>query len=75
LGRGGRIVLDRLAVPEARGDPARLEGGPARPAGDPARLMGDPARPMGSQLGSCIIRPVTPPHLQLEDWDPYMVGR
>ncbi len=66
MGRGGRIVLDRLAVPEARGDPARLAGGPARPAGDPARLM-------GSQLGGCIIRPVTPPHLQLED--PPLHGR
>ncbi len=75
MGRGGRIVLDRLAVPEARGDPARLAGDPARLAGGPARPAGDPARLMGSQLGSCIIRPVTPPHLQLEDWDPYMVGR
>ena len=23
--------------------------------------------------GGCLVRPVTPPHLQLEDWDPYMV--
>jgi len=103
LGRGGRVILDRLPVPEARnvrdqltddpfqftddpawlpGDPARLTGNPGRLTSDPARLSGDPARRTGDpgrlrggHLGGCIIRPVTPPHLQLEDWDPYMVGR
>jgi enhancer of polycomb-like protein len=62
LGRGGRVVIDRI--------PSRWNnswGGVVA-----AEENGDAGGSGGEEWAS-VIRPLTPPQFQLQDWDPYRV--
>lgn len=63
LGRGGRVVIDRIPSRWSQSWPANGDGG----GGDAGGGGGE------DWVVAGMVRPLTPPQFQLEDWDPYRI--
>jgi enhancer of polycomb-like protein len=74
LGRGGRVIIDRI--------PSRWSGGGgswwSASVGDPTNVerKGEEEEKEEEMMAvdwTSVVRPLTPPQFQLQDWDPYRV--